>query len=121
MKGIKNYDDFGMVLGLSGTRMVEFWIIFAQGPYGFKYSIGCTAVMASDLYPFVQTGQSIGLLGGMKGAAEYEQLLVENGLAEKLGDAAKGLDSQSLCHLVIIAFIIVGTIAFFASKRRRKI
>jgi hypothetical protein len=119
MKGIKNYDDFGLVIGLSGTRMVEYWIIYGQGPYGFPYAIGCTAVSATDMYPYIQTGQSIGLLGGMKGAAEYEQLMLENGYAEKLGDAAKGLDSQSLCHLVVIAFILMGNIAHFAGKRRK--
>ena len=120
MKKIKNYDDFGLVVGLSGTRLVEYWIIYGQGPYGFKYAIGCTAVSATDMYPYIQTGQSVGLMGGMKGAAEYEQLLVERGYDSKLGDAAKGLDSQSLCHLVIVAFIIMGNVAYFTGRRRKK-
>ena len=119
LKGIRNYNDFGMVIGLSGTRLVEYWIIYGVGPYGFKYSIGCTAVSATDMYPYMQRGQSIGMIGGMKGAAEYEQLLVNAGIAPKLADAARGLDSQSLCHLVIIGFILVGNIAFFAGGRRR--
>ena len=120
MRSIKNYDDFGLVVGLSGTRMVEYWIIYGQGPYGFPYAIGCTAVSATDMYPYIQTGQSLGLLGGMKGAAEYEQLLKDVGVNDKLGDAARGLDSQSLCHLVIIAFILMGNIAYFGGKYRRK-
>ena len=120
MDGIKNYDDFGLVIGLSGTRMVEYWIIYGQGPYGFKYAMGCTAVTATDFYPYIQTGQSLGLIGGMKGAAEYEQLLVDHGLADELGDAARGLDSQSLCHLVVIVFILLGNIAYFGGKRRGK-
>lgn len=120
MEKIKNYDDFGLVVGLSGTRMVEYWIIYGQGPYGFPYAIGCTAVSATDMYPYIQTGQSLGLMGGMKGAAEYEQLLVDNGITQKLGDAARGLDSQSLCHLVIIAFILIGNIAYFGGKWRKK-
>jgi len=118
LKGVRNYDDFGLVIGLSGTRLVEYWIIYAQEPYGFRYAIGCTAVSATDMYPYIQTGQTIGLLGGMKGAAEYEQLMVESGLMGALGDAARGLDSQSLCHLVVIAFILMGNVAYFAGRRR---
>lgn len=118
LKGVRNYDDFGLVIGLSGTRLVEYWIIYAQEPYGFQYAIGCTAVSATDMYPYLQTGQTIGLLGGMKGAAEYEQLMVDHKLVDHLGDASRGLDSQSLCHLVVIAFILMGNVAYFAGRRR---
>jgi len=126
LKGIRNYDDFGLVIGLSGTRLVEYWIIYASEPFDFPYAIGCTAVSATDMYPYIQTGQSIGLLGGMKGAAEYEQLLIDKlekeGIREdlipSLRDASRGLDSQTLCHLVVIAFILMGNIAFFAGRRR---
>lgn len=118
LQGLKNYDDFGLVICLAGTQMVEFWIIYGQGPYGFKYALGCTAVSATDMYPYLQTGQALGMIGGMKGAAEYEQLLVDHGINAELGDAARGLDSQSLCHLVIIAFILMGNIAHFLTRRR---
>ncbi len=126
LDGIRNYDDFGLVIGLSGTRLVEYWIIYAQEPYGFDYAIGCTAVSATDMYPYIQTGQSMGLLGGMKGAAEYEQLLISKleregkhtELVKNLQDASRGLDSQTLCHLVVIAFILMGNIAFFAERRK---
>ncbi len=120
MRKIKNYDDFGFTIGLGGTRMVEYWIIYGVGPYDFDYAIGCTAVMASDYYPYIQTGQSKGIIGGMKGAAEYEQLLLDAGLTETLGDAAMGLDSQSLCHLVVIGFIVLGNIAYFGEQRRKR-
>ncbi len=120
MQNIKNFDDYGFTIGLGGTKMVEYWIIYGVGPYKFDYAIGCTAVMASDYYPYVQTGQSMGLIGGMKGAAEYEQLLMSAGLTDSLGDAAKGLDSQSLCHLVVIGFIILGNIAYFSEQRRKR-
>jgi hypothetical protein len=125
MKGLRNYNDFGMVIGLSGTRLVEYWIIYGQEPFGFKYALGCTAVSATDMYPYLQTGQTVGMLGGMKGAAEYEQLLNEKlrlegheELIPSLLDASRGLDSQSLCHLVVIAFIIMGNIAYFAGRRK---
>jgi hypothetical protein len=38
-------------------------------------AVGVTAVMAADMYPYLQSGQLIGMLSGLKGAAEYEKLV----------------------------------------------
>jgi len=38
-------------------------------------AVGVTAVMAADLYPYLQSGQLVGMLAGLKGAAEYEKLV----------------------------------------------
>ena len=48
----------------------------------------------------------------MKGAAEYEQLI------GKPGTASVGMDAQSLTHLLIVIFVIVGNIQYFLSKRK---
>ena len=39
--------------------------------------------MAPDLYPFLDSGQLKGLLGGLAGAAEYETLIDRSGQATK--------------------------------------
>ena len=66
-----------------------------------------TAVMASDAYPFLQSGQLSGLIGGLKGAAEYEQLINHR------DRAFIGMDAQSITHILIVIFIIFGNISFF--------
>ena len=75
-------------------------------------AIGVTGVMATDYYPYLQSGRIFGLMGGLKGAAEYEQL------ADNPGPATKGMAMQMWAHLLIIAFIIVGNIGYFATRRR---
>jgi hypothetical protein len=50
----------------------------------------------------------------MKGAAEYEQMVGVTGLGKR------GMDSQSIAHLVILLFIVVGNIAYFSTKLMKK-
>ena len=75
---------------------------------------GVTAVMAPKLYSFVESGQMTGLLGGMRGAAEYEALAGHPDLA------VLGMNAQSLVHILVIVLIILGNIAFFTSRRQGK-
>jgi hypothetical protein len=66
--------------------------------------------MATSFYPFLSAGQMVGLLGGLKGAAEYEMLI------DKPGMGQRGMDAQSVCHLVIILLVIAGNVGYFMRK-----
>ncbi|MBN2383090.1 hypothetical protein JXQ70_09435 [bacterium] len=111
---IHNYDSVSMVITLCGSRAYEYYITFAQAKFGVRVAAGMTAVMASDAYPFLQSGQLSGLIGGLKGAAEYEQLINHR------DRAFIGMDAQSITHILIVCFIVLGNISFFLSKRKRK-
>ncbi len=113
MQGIHNYDDIALVIDLASGNSPGAWIVYAYEPYKVKVAAGITAVMATDYYPFLQTGQLIGLLNGLKGAAEYEDLLGYRGFA------IWGMLPQSVAHLLIILFVILGNISYFALRRRR--
>jgi len=116
MKHIQNYNDVKAVLNVSGTSATDWWISYGVGRYNVPLAIGVTGVMATDYYPYWQTGQIFGLLGGLKGAAEYETLVGTP------GKAVEGMKVQMVAHLIIIFFIIVGNIGYFATtkdKRRR--
>jgi len=116
---IKNYEDISLVVTLStGDPGWRAWLLFAQSRYNASIGIGVTAVSAADVYPYVETGQVIGLLAGMKGAAEYEILVQRNGYSEEKRTAVQGMDAQSLGHLFIMIFIIIGNIGYFLSRRR---
>ena len=69
--------------------------------------------MGPDMYPFLQSKQLIGLLGGLKGAAEYEALV------KKKANAVSGMRPQSVVHVIIILFVIFGNIVYFTSGRSR--
>lgn len=119
MQYIKNYKDIAIAITISGADYPQDWVLYPQSRYGVKVGAGLTAVMAPKYYPFLQTGQLSGLLSGMKGAAEYENLIYQHGYAHSLGKAETGMNSQSMIHLLIIALIVLGNIGYFLSRRKK--
>lgn len=113
MEGVRNFDDIDLIVELSaGDPGLRQWVMIAQARYHKTIGAGCTAVMAPGYYPYLQTGQIAGLLGGLKGAAEYEQLVGHP------GTATRAMDPQAVAHGVIVLFIIIGNITFFALRRK---
>lgn len=111
LKGWQNFDDFHVVFCISGTGIPGTYIVYGVDRFKFNYVAGVTAVSAADYYPYLQSGQMKGLLGGMKAAAEYE------GLAGKISDGMRGMASQTWGHVTIIIFIIIGNILFYVKRR----
>jgi hypothetical protein len=115
MQGVTNFDNLALLVNISGGLPgTKEWVLQVQSRYHVKLGSGCTAVSAPEFYPYVQSGQLVGLLGGMKGAAEYEKLV------KRPGTAARGMDAQSVSHIVVFLFILIGNIAFFALKKTKK-
>jgi hypothetical protein len=109
---IQTYDQIPAVISLASTAVGESWAIYPGSRYGLKVLLGVTAVYTADLQPFYQSGQVKGILGGLKGAAEYEKCIA------KLGDGTAGMRSQKVVHYVIILFIGIGNIAYWLTRRR---
>lgn len=119
MQRIGNYKDIAIAITISGADYPQEWVLYPQSRYGVNVGAGLTAVMAPKYYPFLQTGQLSGLLSGMKGAAEYENLIYQKGYARSLGKAETGMNSQSMIHLLIIVLIVLGNIGYFFSRRKK--
>ena len=120
MDRVRNYDDISIVMSLAGSSYPYSWIIFANTRFKVKVGAGQTAVMAPENYPFLQTGQLVGQLGGMKGAAEYEQLIADAGYHPDRDMASKAMNAVSYSHLLIIALIVLGNIGYFAGRRMER-
>ena len=75
MKAINNYNEMNLVVEFSGSSAGVYWMYYARPKFGVNAAVGVTAVMAADQYPYLQSGQLIGMLSGLKGAAEYEKLV----------------------------------------------
>ncbi len=114
MRGIEDFDDLALVMEVSaGTPGTREWVQQVQSRFGVTLASGVTAVSAPNFYPYLQSGQLVGLLGGLKGAAEYETLVGAP------GDATKGMDAQSVVHAVIVLLIVLGNVTYFATRRRQ--
>jgi hypothetical protein len=119
MKAIKNYNDISILVALSGSRIPISWVSYAQNRYGLVVGVGCTAVSGADFYPYYQTGQFTGLMIGMKGAAEYEELVETNYGVKGRRIASEAMLSLTYAHLAIMLFIVIGNIGFFLHRRKK--
>lgn len=114
MDSVDNYRDVSFIFEIADNATADYWISIVNAGYGVPMAIGMTAVMAPKFYSFLGAGQIVGLLGGMKGAAEYEILI------EQEDAAFRGMDIQSLVHFLIILLVIVGNVGFFLSGRHKR-
>jgi len=121
MQEVVRLRDIPFMVAISaGTPGFSDWLLYGQSRYGLRVGAGVTAVSAADAYPFLQSGQLTGLLAGMKGAAEYEVLVAKNGYSKAYMPAVAAMDSQSLAHLVLLILVVLGNVAFFASRMKRR-
>jgi hypothetical protein len=110
MKNIKNFDDIKLIISVADGDLPVTWVDYAVSRYHKRFACATTAVMATSFYPFLSSGQMVGLLGGLKGAAEYEMLLNKPGMGQR------GMDAQSVCHLMIVLLVVWGNVAYFSKK-----
>jgi hypothetical protein len=112
LNGVRSLKDVGYMVSLGAGRPgVEEWYVFGKDKYKFELGGGCTGVMAPGLYPLLRSGQINGLIGGLRGAAEYESLI------DQKGQAVAGMDAQSATHIAIIVLVIICNV-FYLSLRR---
>jgi hypothetical protein len=97
--------------GYPGTKE---WVQQVQGRFDVRMVSGSTAVQAPEIYPYLQSGQVLGLLGGMAGAAEYEKSI------NYPGPATKGMDAQSSAHMFVVFLILLGNAIYFARRRESR-
>ena len=98
------------------------WVQFACDPNDIPMCSGCTSVQVTEVLPYIENGQVNGVLAGMPGAAEYEQLIrVEfTDMDNSSAMALKGMPAQSIAHIVIVLAIALGNITYFIQKNRTK-
>ena len=132
MNGINNVTDFDFVFDFSaGVPGNAEWVQYACDPKNVPLSSGCTSIMVTDAIPYVESGQLRGIIAGMPGAAEYEQLvynyLVENqntneNIIENIniskGRAFSRMSAQSIAHLLMVIFIVLGNLSYYYSRKR---
>ncbi|GIW73255.1 MAG: hypothetical protein KatS3mg102_2797 [Planctomycetota bacterium] len=111
-RGVETLGDVDYLICLAAGNSGEAWVAYGAERYKFPMGIGCTAVIAPDLYPYWQAGQITGIVGGVKGAWEYEHLI---GIPAQ---ATEMVPAQTVAHMVVIALIAICNLGYFLSRRR---
>ncbi|MBN4072067.1 hypothetical protein JYT83_01465 [bacterium AH-315-F18] len=116
LSSINSLSGFVYVFSLTaGNPGLDQWVQFGS-EFGITLGGGCTGVISPSLFPFLGTGQVDGLLGAMKGAAEYEKLLVDRRGA-KPGTATSGMVAISITHFVLFFLILLGNLLDWRKRR----
>jgi|SaaInl4_135m_RNA_FD_contig_123_19717_length_9825_multi_4_in_0_out_0_4 hypothetical protein len=112
MSGFRSLKDAAVVISLSaGDPGVPAYVSEANAKHGINVAAGVTAVSAPRFYAYYNSGQLMGLLGGLGGAASYESFV------KVKGKALAGMGAQSFAHLVIILLIIISNGIYLIRKR----
>jgi len=110
LQGIKSASDFDMFIFYTDDS-AETWVRQIS-QYKIPLIGGLITVTAPQAEPFLQSKQLSGLLVGLRGAAEFEKL------RNKPGTASAGMDAQSMAHLLLIVFILLGNAAYFIKRSK---
>jgi len=128
-RDISDIKSMKLIVNVSaGYPGAKEWIQYATTPVKQlenRIAAGCTGVQAALLYPYIPE-QLPGLLGAIKGAAEYEALVNDKYDTQagrktppKYQEALRRMGPQSIAHLLMIALIILGNIAYFLQRSRK--
>jgi len=123
MEGITKAGDFPLVITISagypgGKEWVQYVVSASEGKV--KMVAGCTGVQSPQMYPYFPR-QLAGLLGAIKGAAEYESLVnasLGGTPAPRYLEAQRRMGPQLFGHLLLVALIVLGNVIHFTRKAR---
>lgn len=104
LAGVSNYDSIALVISIADGNTTTQWIEYGHARFGISIVGAVTASMMTAYDPYISSGQLKGMIGGLRQAAEYEQLLGQ------IGGGSRGLLAQSGAHLYVIALILLGNL-----------
>lgn len=115
LDGVSGAQDIDIVAYLTtagGTS--EGWVYQAYSAYGMDVLGGFLSMMTTSMKPYYDTGQLLGVIDGVKGAADMEFL------TGYPGDAIQSSDVLSFSQTLVIIFIVIGNIAFWGSRASKE-
>lgn len=127
-KEIDNIQQMKLIINVSaGYPGTKEWVQYAATPFPKVHLVaGNTGVQASQMYPYIPN-QLPGMLGAIKGAAEYEELVVDKYDRQRdrtppprYQEAKRRMGPQLVAHLLMIVLIICGNVLYFMGRRRQR-
>jgi len=118
VKSAKNVDLI-VCIG-AGTPGAKEWVQYVATPLNKPLVVGTTGVQTPMFYPYVPRPMR-GMLGAIKGASEYEELLntAYPKVAERPSahDGRKRMAPQMFAHLLMVLLIVLGNVITWISRK----
>ncbi|UCC43390.1 MAG: hypothetical protein JSU65_09605 [Candidatus Zixiibacteriota bacterium] len=110
LAGVVNYSDVAGVVSIADGSLTTHWMEYGHARYGITVSAFVAAAMVTTYDPYLASGQMHAMVGGLRGAAEYESLI---GVG---GSGGRAMLAQTVAHLYVIVLIILGNVVYFRSR-----
>lgn len=114
MRGVRSGKDVAFVIDITSGGSFESWLRFFTSQAGVPFAVSPTAVMGPSVYPYIDSGQAVGMLLGVRGAAEYEALLGVR------GNGQQRLTPVIATHMLIVLLILAGNLGEWARRRAQR-
>jgi len=108
VSGADDFDLVGYMTTAGGTA--EGWVYQAYSQYDRPIIGGMLSMMTTSIKPYYDSGQMLGLMDGIKGAADLEFL------TNHPGDAIVSSDILSFTQTLVLILILIGNVAFWMQK-----
>jgi hypothetical protein len=108
VSGAEDFDLVAYMTTAGGTA--EGWVYQAYSQYNRPVVGGMLSMMTTSMKPYYDSGQMLGLMDGIKGAADLEFL------TNHPGDAIVSSDILSFTQTLVLIFILIGNVAFWMQK-----
>lgn len=110
---VRSVGDIGLVLSMSGGNPGTESVVRQIGSrFPVPIVSGCTSGDATKIWVLRDSGLVKGVVPGIKGGAEYEQLI------QRPGYGTSSMDSMSGISLYVVGLLVVGNVMYFRSKAR---
>ncbi len=100
----------------AGEPGLQDYLQYWQARFNIPVAVGAAASQAPGYLPFYNSGQLVGILISIRGAAEYEVLIHRMGIS----GATSAMVAQSMSHLLIVVMVVFGNVAYFVGRGRMK-
>jgi hypothetical protein len=114
MEGIKDASSFDLLICYTtGGDQSEGWVRQWYTPYKVPYLCSTLAMMVPTMLPYRNAGQIVALLAGAT-SGQMEMLV------KVPARGIKSADVITTTHILVLAFVVLGNVAYYASKASRK-
>ena len=112
MDNINGADDIDLVAYLTtGGGIAEGWVYQAYSQYNMDVIGGVLSMMTTSIKPYYDSGQLLGIMDGIKGAADLEFITGHP------GDAIVSSDILTFTQILVLIFIFVGNLSYWMLKQ----
>jgi hypothetical protein len=114
MQGITDASSFDLLICYTtGGDQSEGWVRQWYTPYQVPYLCSVLAMMVPTMLPYQSAGQIVSLTAGAQ-SGQMESLV------KVPARGIKSADVITLTHILVLAFVVIGNVAFYAKKASRR-